>query len=233
MYVFFAYRINLSSSAKKRKGDGSTAIDQPLPVVPTEEHTPSTPPADPFNMLDEPMLYRMEEECLSAVSNPIGADAPSTLEPPTDAVEADAPSMLEPPTDAVEPDAPSTLEPPPDAIEADVASTLEPPPDAVEADAPSTLEPPPDAVEADAPSTLEPPPAAGVYAKRPSGPIMNEVLPDADVMIDPQSPYAVWGAGDYLTRLPYIPDSINPGVNALKIVSVFLAILYRTLTLRS
>ena len=64
-----------------------------------------------------------------------------------------------------------------------------------------------------------PPPAAGVYPERPAGPIANELLPEPDVAIDPRSPYAVWGSGEYLTRLPYIPNERHPDRNALKVVS--------------
>ncbi|KJA16325.1 hypothetical protein HYPSUDRAFT_207118 [Hypholoma sublateritium FD-334 SS-4] len=77
-----------------------------------------------------------------------------------------------------------------------------------------------DLMEANTPSL--PPPAAGVYAERPPGPIATEILPGLGVAIDPRSPFAVWGNGDYLTRLPYIPAPNKPDVNALKILSAHL-----------
>lgn len=62
------------------------------------------------------------------------------------------------------------------------------------------------------------PAITGVYLEKPGGYIQQEVLPDHDVAFDPQCPYAVW-AGQYLTRLPFIPDPKNPQKNVLETVS--------------
>ena len=59
----------------------------------------------------------------------------------------------------------------------------------------------------------------GIYPNRPPGVFKHEFLPGPDVDIDPRSPYAIWKQGDYLTRIPYIPDTDDPNVNALKTVS--------------
>lgn len=71
------------------------------------------------------------------------------------------------------------------------------------------------------PASVEPPVPAitGVYEQRPAGHILHEVLPDHDVSLDPRCPYAVW-AGQYLTRLPFIPDPNNPDENALRVVAL-------------
>jgi len=72
------------------------------------------------------------------------------------------------------------------------------------------------------PSTLEVEPnvpaITGVYCEKPDGYIQKEVLPDPEVGFHPRCPYAVW-AGQYLTRLPYIPDPNNSEKNALQTVS--------------
>jgi hypothetical protein len=62
------------------------------------------------------------------------------------------------------------------------------------------------------------PAITGVYCEKPGGYIQQEILPDHDVAFDPRCPYAVW-AGQYLTRLPFIPDPNNPQKNILETVS--------------
>lgn len=72
-------------------------------------------------------------------------------------------------------------------------------------------------------SLLPPPPPAGIFSARPNGAVAREILPDPGVVIDPRSPYAVWGRAQYLTRMPYVPDAENPDCNGLKTVRSRLA----------
>ncbi|KAF8868501.1 hypothetical protein CPB84DRAFT_1857600 [Gymnopilus junonius] len=75
-------------------------------------------------------------------------------------------------------------------------------------------EPPSPTSHEPAPPATPPPMPSGVYIHRPAGNYI-ELLPGDDSYTHPQAKYAVW-ADKYLTRLPYIPTTLEgPSTNAL------------------